>query len=83
MTTYNEDPDYIEAILWVVINEDGDVTADADRDTAIERMRDDYGGDRFRIIETIIKTPRPKDYLAHITLDADDGRPVVAVSEES
>lgn len=54
--------------LFVVFNEDGNVTADSDRDTAISRMNDDYGGAELRVIEVTLKVPRPKDYLASITL---------------
>jgi hypothetical protein len=74
---------YLEATLYIVINEDGDVTADADRETAIERMRNDYGGDTFRIIEMEIKTPRPKDYIASLILNDENGEPLVRAREES
>lgn len=74
---------YLDATLYIVINEDGDVTADADRETAIERMRNDYGGDTFRIIEMEIKTPRPKDYVASLILNDENGEPLVRAREES
>jgi hypothetical protein len=63
-------------MLWIVFNEDGDVTADQDRDTAIQRMTDQFGGERLDVMEVAIPIKRPADYLASITVrpEIDDDR---------
>lgn len=73
---------YIDATLWVVTNEDGNVTADEDRDTAIERMSEDYGGQTLRVTEMTVKIPRPRDAQAELTLPIEGGEIIkVAVTE--
>lgn len=69
---------YTENTLYVCTNEDGDITADMDRDAAIERMRDYYGGEILRVIEMKVKVPRPRDYVASITLPDEGGEVVQA-----
>lgn len=72
---------YIENTLFLVTNEDGDVTADMDRDAAIERMNDDYGGEILRVVEMKVKVPRPRDYVASITLPEEGGEVVTEVTQ--
>lgn len=73
---------YIDATLWVVTNEDGDVTADSDRDTAIERMTDEYGGATLRVTKMTIKIPRPRDAQAELTLPVEGGETITATTTE-
>lgn len=63
-----DETNYIENTLWVIYNEDGNMTADTDRDLAIERMNDEYGGQTLRVIEMTVKVPRPVDLKASMTL---------------
>lgn len=72
---------YIDVTLYVVWNEDGDVTADTDRDTAFERMRDDVGGNEHRCVEMTIKVPRPVDLKASMTLPDVSPEPVEVTIE--
>lgn len=73
---------WIETILYIVTNEDGNVTADEDRDTAIERMSEDYGGQTLRVTEMTVKIPRPRDAQAELTLPIEGGETIkVAVTE--
>lgn len=64
------------ATLWIVTNEDGNVTGDADRQTAIDRMMQQYGGERLDVKEVFIPISRPADYIASITVrsEIDDDR---------
>ena len=59
---------YVENTLYVVYNEEGDMTADTDRNAALERMNDEYGGNVYRVIEMTVKVPRPVDVKASMTL---------------
>lgn len=59
---------YVENTLYVVYNEEGDMTADTDRNAALERMNDEYGGNVYRVIEMTVKVPRPVDLKASMTL---------------
>jgi|GEM_PF-4288816 len=70
---------YIETTLWMAYNEDGNIVGDEDRDNAIERLRDDFGGEHIRVIEMKVKVPRPRDYVASITLPEEDGEVVTEV----
>lgn len=72
---------YIENTLWLITNEDGDITADMDRDAAIERMNDDFGGATLRVIEMKVKVPRPSDIVASITLPEEGGEVVTEVTQ--
>ena len=67
---------YQEAILYVVSNEDGNVTADDDRDTAIERMCNNYGGQTLRVLELKLRIPRPADTKTEITLPVEGGNTI-------
>lgn len=64
----NDETTHVENTLYVVYNEEGDMTADTDRDTALERMNDEYGGNVYRVIEMTVKVPRPVDVKASMTL---------------
>lgn len=68
---------YIENLLFLVSNEEGDVVADMDRDAAVERMEKEYGGGLLRIETFKVKVPRPSNYLASIIRWADDDTPIV------
>lgn len=75
-----DETNMIENTLYVVYNEDGDMTADTDRDEAIERMNDTYGGEQVRVVEIRVEVPRPKDLQASITLPAGtEPEPIVQV----
>lgn len=65
-----DDTNFVTATLYVCYNEDADMTADTDRDSAIERMRDDWGGEQIRVIEMTVRVPRPKDLTVSVTLPA-------------
>ena len=52
--------------LYVVTNEDDNVTADADREVALKRMVDQYGGQHLDMMEVAIPKKRPADYLKSI-----------------
>ena len=69
----NTEPVWIEENLFIVSNEDGNLTADVDRPRAIKRMADDYGGSILRVMRLTVKVPRPRDYLASIVLPEDGG----------
>lgn len=62
--------------LFVVTNEDGNVTADADRQTAINRMLEQYGGSNLNVMDVAIPVKRPNEYLQSITVrpEMDDDR---------
>ena len=62
--------------LFVVTNEDGNVTADADRQTAINRMLEQYGGSNLNVMDVAIPVKRPNEYLQSLTVrpDMDDDR---------
>lgn len=82
MTIDTTETVYMDADLYIVTNEDGNVTADEDRDTAIERMSEDYGGQTLRVTEMTIKIPRPRDAKANLTLPIEGGETIkVAVTE--
>ena len=55
MTTIN----YVERILYVFWNEDGDITASTDADRAIEELSNDYGGLVRSTMSITVKIPRP------------------------
>jgi len=59
--------EFHETEFFMVTNESGDVTGDVDRDTAIERMRVDHGGDILRVTRMMIKVPVPKQ--TEVTLE--------------
>ena len=82
MTIDTTDIVYIETDIYLVTNEDGDVTADSDRDAAIERMTDDYGGAIFRVTKMTIKIPRPRDAKAELTLPVEGGETIKATVTE-
>lgn len=71
----------IEATLYVVWNEDGDMTADTDRDTAFKRLNDDFDGHELRCIEMTISVPRPVDLKVSITLPDVAPKPVEVTIE--
>lgn len=54
--------------LWLVWNEDGDVVADTDHDTAIERLTDDFGGSVRREMKLTLSIPLPKPIEATINI---------------
>ena len=64
------------ATLFVAFNESGDVAADQERDVAIERLRDDFGGDHFRVVEMTLTLPAPVDIQATATIPADKSETV-------
>ena len=67
---------YFENLLFIVSNEDGDVVADMDRDAAIKRMEEEYGGGLLRVEAFNVKVPRPGNYLASIIRQSADGSPI-------
>lgn len=73
---------YLDAELFIVTNEDGNVTADSDRDSAVERMNDEYGGQTLRITKMAIKIPRPRDAQAELTLPVEGGETITATATE-
>lgn len=82
MTIDTTETVYMDADLYIVTNEDGDVTADSDRDTAIERMADEYGGATLRVTKMAIKIPRPRDAQAELTLPVEGGETITATATE-
>ena len=74
--TDTTETEWAETEFFMVTNEDGNVTGDEDRDTAIERMRDDYGGDILRVTRMTIKVPVPKEATATMVLPEDVSTPV-------
>lgn len=67
-----DDESHVEQILWLVANEDGDITADTDRDAAIERMNDDFGGEFLRAFQIKVRVPRPPQTPVAILTLPDD-----------
>ncbi len=57
--------------LFLAFNEDGDVAADADRDTAIDRLKDEYGGNFCRVVEMKVAIPNFVDMHASFTVPAE------------
>jgi hypothetical protein len=47
----------MDQTLYIVWNEDGCVTADTDRETAFDRMREENGGEILRCIEMELVLP--------------------------
>lgn len=47
-----------------------------DRDLAIERLRDDYSGTTFRVVEMTINLPKIPDMQATLTVPAEKAEPV-------
>lgn len=73
------EPVYKERTLFLCINEDGDITADMEKELAIQRMDDLFGGERY-VVEMTIKVPRPSGYLESIItvpLEEDVAGPIV------
>lgn len=64
----NDETNITETTFFLCYNEDGNVTGDEDRDAAIYRMNDEYGGQTLRVIEMTVKVPRPVDLKASMTL---------------
>lgn len=66
--------------IFLAFNEDGDIAADQDRDTAIERLRDDFGGDFLRVIEMTVTLPDLADIQATFTVPADKVETIAATA---
>ena len=50
------------------------MTADSDRDVALERMADEYGGHVIRVLKMKVRVPSvPQDPEATLTLPVDGG----------
>jgi len=71
-TPPTEEKVYFENILYIAVNCDGDVTADMDRDAAVQRMEKEYGGEIVNVLATKVKVERRPDYLASITINHGD-----------
>ena len=68
-------------VLYLVYNENGDVTADMNRDAAIERLRDEIGGNIFRVVEMTINLPDIPDLQATFTVPAEKAEPVIVQAQ--
>ena len=62
MTTLND------KTLYLVVNEEGEITADVDRAVAIERMADDHGGEVLRVVAVTVRIPAYRDQQVTLTL---------------
>lgn len=65
--------------LFLVWNEDGDMEADMDHDTAIERLNDNFGGSVRREMKLTLTVPLPKPIEAAITLPETADVPVITI----
>lgn len=68
-------------VLYLVYNENGDVTADMNRDAAIERLRDDFGGDIFRVVEMTVDLPGIPDMKAEFVVPVEKAGPVIVQAQ--
>lgn len=71
----------IENTLFLAYNEDGDVVGDMDRDAAIERIRDDFGGEHVRVIKMAVKVPVPRDPEATLTIPEGAAEEITVATE--
>lgn len=69
-----------EVELFLVWNEDGDVVADMDHDTAIERLTDDFGGQMRREMKITISIPLPKPIETKIDIPEETAAATVTVA---
>ncbi len=76
MTTIN----YVERILYVFWNEDGDITASTDADRAIEELSNDYGGLVRSTMSIIVKIPRPVLPETALVLSEQGGEATIVVA---
>ena len=60
---------YIENDLYLAVNEDGDITADMDRDAAVKRMEEEYGGNDIVVVTVRAKVERRPDALLDFLLN--------------
>lgn len=65
----------METLFYLASNESGDVTGDADRKTAIDRLESQYGGENVTVSVLSVTVPRPAGYLEAIVVRdvIDDG----------
>lgn len=82
MTTETTEIVWMETEFFIVTNEDGNVTGDEDRDAAIERMADEYGGQTLRVTRTMIRVPRPRDAQAELSLPVEGGETIRITATE-
>lgn len=70
-----------KATLYIVYGEDGAVTADVDRSTAIERYVDECGNEYTGVLEMILNTPDPQDRQATLTIPDDPNKKATVTFE--
>lgn len=56
--------------FFLAFNEDGNVAGDEYRDEAIERLRDQFGGEHIRVVKMTLNLPKPADIEASMTVPA-------------
>ena len=69
------------ATFFLAFNEDGDVSGDMDRDTAIERLRDEYGGNFCRVVEMTLTIPEFRDIPASFVIPPEKAETVEVRAE--
>ena len=61
-------------IFETMLYEEGNVTGDEDRQTALDRMTDTFGGEKITVSQLMVRVPQQANYLESIILrhDVDD-----------
>lgn len=50
----------LSMLVYVAYNEDGDFAADADEDAAVERLAEEIGAARIRVVSIRVNAPEPR-----------------------
>ena len=55
-----------QTLFYLATNAEGDVCGDEDRNTAVKRLQDQYGGETITVSTLKVMVPRPAGYVASI-----------------
>ncbi len=58
----------MQQTFYLATNEVGNICGDVDRQTAVDRLESEYGGELITISVLHVTVPRPEGYLASIVV---------------